>query len=145
MIRRITEKDKELFLKFNKGFYGSEAVLHEVDLQFNINTFEELVRSDEYLEGYFILHDEKEVGYMLLSKCFSPEVGGKIVWVEQVFILPEYRMMGLGKKLFEYIDKNIPYLRLRLEVEPDNISAKRFYSSLGFKPLPYEQLIKDTV
>ena len=145
MIRKITADDREVFLKFIKDFYNSEAVLHPIDVQFNINTFEEMLRREEYLVGYFIIHEEKEIGYILLSKSFSPEVGGPVVWVEEVYVLPEYRSMGFGRRAFEFVDENIPYCRLRLEVEPDNVRAKKFYDELGFKPLPYEQLIKDTV
>ena len=44
MIRKITADDREVFLKFMKDFYNSEAVLHPIDVQFNINTFEEMMR-----------------------------------------------------------------------------------------------------
>ena len=71
--------------------------------------------------------------------------GGKVAWVEEIFINPEYRGQGLGKEFFNFIKKEIePHCtRIRLEVEEDNIKAKKLYSSLGFEILPYQQMVKE--
>ncbi len=142
-LRKITKEDRELFLTFIGMFHNSPAMLHPVDKQVDINNFEELMRSDEYLECYFINLDGKDVGYILLSKSFSSEVGGKIVWVEEIMLLDEYRSMGIGSDVLRRVEKMIPYTRLRLEVEPDNERAKKLYYSLGFEELPYMQMIID--
>ncbi len=142
-LRKITKDDRELFLYFIGMFHNSPAMLHPVDKQVDINNFEELMRSDEYLECYFINLDGKDVGYVLLSKSFASEVGGKIVWVEEIMLLDEYRSMGIGSDVLRRIDELIPYARLRLEVEPDNERAKKLYTSLGFEELPYMQMIID--
>ncbi len=143
VLRKITKEDRELFLTFIGMFHNSPAMLHPVDKQVDINNFEELMRSDEYLECYFINLDGKDVGYVLLSKSFSSEVGGKIVWVEEIMLLDEYRSMGIGSDVLRRVEELIPYTRLRLEVEPDNERAKKLYYSLGFEELPYMQLIID--
>lgn len=143
MLRKITKNDRELFLEFIGMFHNSPAMLHPVDKQVDINTFEELMRSDEYLECYFINIDGKDVGYVLLSKSFSSEVGGRIVWVEEILVLPEYRSKGIGAEVLRSIERLIPYTRLRLEVEPDNERAKKLYKSVGFEELPYMQMIID--
>ncbi len=143
MLRKITKEDRELFLEYIGMFHNSPAMLHPVSKEVDIKNFEELMRSDEYLECYFILHEGKEVGYVLLSKSFSSEVGGVVVWVEEILVLPEYRSMGLGRKVLNKIDELIPYARLRLEVEPDNERAKKLYESVGFEELPYMQMIID--
>ncbi len=142
-LRKITAEDRELFLSFIGMFHNSPAMLHPVDKQVDINNFEELMRSDEYLECYFINLDGKDVGYVLLSKSFSSEVGGKIVWVEEIMLLDEYRSMGIGSDVLKRVEKLCPYTRLRLEVEPDNERAKKLYYSLGFEELPYMQMIID--
>ncbi len=143
ILRKITKEDRELFLKFIGMFHNSPAMLHPVDKQVDINNFEELMRSDEYLECYFINHEGKDIGYILLSKSFSSEVGGRIVWVEEIMLLDEYRSKGFGSDVLKRVDELVPYARLRLEVEPDNERAKRLYNSLGFEELPYMQMIID--
>ena len=49
---------------------------------------------------------------------------------------------GLGKAFFKYMEENYPAARYRLEIEPENLRAKKLYSSLGYKELPYAQMIK---
>ena len=34
-------------------------------------------------------------------------------------------------------------MRLRLEIEPDNLRAKKLYLALGYEDLPYAQMIKE--
>ncbi len=142
-LRKVTKDDRELFLEFIGMFHNSPAMLHPVSAEVDVKNFEELMRSDEYLEGYFINSDGKDIGYVLLSKGFASEVGGLVVWVEEILVLPEYRSKGIGGKVLRQIDELIPYARLRLEVEPDNERAKKLYKSIGFEELPYMQMIID--
>lgn len=143
MIRRITEGDRELFIQLSAEFYHSDAVDHSVPKQVHVNTFDELMRGDEYLECYILESELGAAGYALLSRSFSPEVGGIIVWLEEIYITPENRSKGLGGEFFEYLFENIPAARYRLEAVPENERAKSLYSRMGFKPLGYEQMIKD--
>lgn len=141
--RKLEKRDEEQYLQLVWDFYHSSAVLHPVDKQYHVNTFNEIMRSNEYLECFVFEDDDKLVGFALLSKSFSPEVGGKIVWIEEIYILEQYRGMGLGTKFFEFLHKNIPASRYRLEIEPDNERAKELYSRLGYNELGYMQMVKD--
>lgn len=145
MIRKITKEDRNTFLIFAKAFYTSEAVCHSIPQSYHIATFQQLMESDTYAQGYIIEYQGKSVGYALTAKTFSQEAGGMVLWIEELFILPEYRGKGLGTEFFAYIQKNeAPALaRLRLEVEPDNQKAMRLYERMGFKPLAYQQMIKE--
>lgn len=65
------------------------------------------------------------------------------MWIEEIYVRPEFRQKGLGKTFFEALDRIQPAARYRLEIEPDNQRAERLYRSLGFEPLPYRQMVKD--
>lgn len=142
MIRKIEQKDRKIYLDMAKAFYESDAVLHSVDEQNFINTFNELMRSDAYAECYLMETDGHIAGYALLSKTFSQEAGGLVYWIEEIFVLPEFRSMGLGKEFFSFLNNRLPQntKRLRLEVEEDNTRAFSLYKKLGFKELPYLQM-----
>ena len=46
--------------------------------------------------------------------------------------------------MFAYVQDHYPKaLRIRLEVSPANRDAARLYGRLGFRVLPYEQMILD--
>ena len=145
MVRKVTPQDKEMYLSLTEKFYQSDAVSHNIPLENRLNTWDEIMRSDEYADCYFVIKDGDVAGYMLLAYTFSQEAGGKTAWIEEIYILPEFRSMGLGSELFDFIKAEIEpdCARLRLEVEADNIRAKKLYKSLGFKQLEYEQMIRE--
>ncbi|MBR3844433.1 MAG: GNAT family N-acetyltransferase, partial [Clostridia bacterium] len=97
MIRTITKEDKNIFLILAKAFYSSPAVAHKVPTLHHMVTFEQLMKNNTYADGYMTEHSGKVVGYALTAKTFSQEAGGMVVWIEELFILPEYRNKGLGK------------------------------------------------
>lgn len=142
MLKKVTPSDKELFVQLSKEFYGSPAVLHQIPVQNHIRTFEELIEGNGvYLDGFFVEYDGKTAGYCLVAKSFSPESGGKVAWIEEIYLREEFRSKGIGKKLFEEIFKSYGVTRYRLEVEPSNLRAASLYSALGFKKLNYVQYI----
>lgn len=143
MIRRIKESDRELYYKYVDLFYHSDVVNAPVP-QVNYElTFNEFMRSDDYVWCYIFEEDSKPCGFAMLSKTFSQEAGGISVTVEEIYIEEEYRNKGLGTKFFEYMKENIPAARYRIEVEPDNEKAMRLYERMGFEVLPYVQMVID--
>ena len=141
--RTIDEKDKEMFFELSEEFYNSPAVLAPIKKEFHANTFEELMRSRDYLECYMIECDGKSAGFGLLNFAYCHEAGGKIVWIEEIYIREEFRGRGIGTKFFELVKNNHPANRYRLEVEKENERAVKLYKSLGYDFLEYDQMILD--
>ncbi|MBR5329814.1 MAG: GNAT family N-acetyltransferase [Firmicutes bacterium] len=143
MIRKIEKKDREFFLAMTKEFYASEAVWRDIPDQYRIDTFEELMRSDQYTEGFIFEEDGKQVGYALCAKTWSQECGGIVVWIDEIMVIPEYRSQGLTTQFFSYIQKAMPAARYRLETEPENEAAARLYKRMGYEFCPYVQWLKE--
>lgn len=143
MIRNVEKKDESLFMELCDEFYHSDAVLAPIQESYIKGTFDEIIRSKDYLEGFILEFQGETAGYALLSKSFSPEVGGNSVWFEEIYVRPDYQGKGLGKEVFQYVIANIPAARYRLEVEEDNERAISLYKRLDFKLLPYLQMVKD--
>lgn len=145
MIRRMTEMDREFFLSAADVFYHSEAVEKPLSMEKLTAIFDEIMRSDMFLDGFIFEYDGKNAGYAVLTKTFQTESAGLTVWIEDLYILPEYRSKGLGKEFFEYIHKLFEgkVKRFRLEVEPENEIAVHLYEKSGFRVLPYTQMIKE--
>ena len=91
MVRKVTPQDKEMYLSLTEKFYQSEAVSHNIPLENRLKTWDEIMRSDEYADCYFVIKDSAVAGYMLLVYTFSQEAGGKTAWIEEIYILPEFR------------------------------------------------------
>ena len=143
MIRAIREEDRALYYDLVDKFYHSDAVNAPVPTENYRVTFDEMLRSDTYLKGYIFEDEGTPCGFALLSKTFSQEAGGLSVTIEEIYIEPAYRGRGLGTSFFEFLKREIPAMRYRLEVEDDNEGAKRLYERMGFELLPYLQMVID--
>lgn len=140
--RKITKEDRKEFLNMSREFYASEAVLHPVDEANHEKAFDELMRSDVYLECYLIESDGMHVGYALLMKTYSREAGGLNIWIDELYVRPAYQGLGAGSAFFRFLEQTHPAARYRLETEPDNLRAQKLYHRLGYRDLPYLQMIK---
>ncbi len=146
MIRKIENKDRSVFLKLSNMFYDSAAVLHALPQKYHEDAFDELMRSDAYAQAFILEKDGKAVGYALNAETYSREAGGKVLWLEELFVLEEYRSCGIGREYFSYIEKyafDNGFARIRLEVEDSNVRARSLYEFLGYRPLEYRQMYKD--
>lgn len=143
MLRKIRKEDREVYLRMAHDFYHSEAVLHPVPDEYFARCFDEMMRSDAYLTGLIFETEGRISGYALLCKCWVQEAGGRSVWVDELFVLPEYRNRGIAHEFFAELTRIEPALRYRLEIEPDNIRAEALYRRMGFETLPYLQMVKD--
>lgn len=143
MFREITPGDRELYYRYVDIFYHSDAVEAPVPRKNYEVTFNELMRSSDYLKCYIFEDGGKPCGFALLSKTFSQEAGGVSVTIEEIYIDEEYRGRGMATGFFEYLKSIEGIARLRIEVEDSNEGAKRLYERMGFKLLPYLQMVTD--
>ena len=145
MIRKMTEKDREIYIRMAEEFYDSDAVLHHIPHENFEKTADEALRSDAYAEIYLLEYEGETAGYGLTARTFSQEAGGQVLWIEELYIREAFRSRGLGREFFSYIEeKNRGQIaRLRLEVEEENIRAISLYERLGYKVLDYRQMVKE--
>lgn len=134
--RFATEKDAPLILKFIKGIAEYEKMLDEVE------TTEELLH--EYLfekqraEVIFAIVDNVEVGFALFFHNFSTFVGKSGLYLEDIFVWPQYRGKGYGKAIFKQLVKIANERdcgRMEWVCLNWNQPSIDFYLSLNAKPL----------
>lgn len=144
MFRQVTRQDEAVFIELMREFYDSPAVLHAIPETYFLRTFQEVTNGSPYAQAYLFVHDEDVVGYGLLAFTYSNEAGGLVVWLEEAYLRPSFRGLGIGSRFFSFVEERFAgkAARLRLEAEPDNQEAIRLYRRLGFKDLPYKQMIK---
>ena len=144
MIRKFEPEDREDYIRFSTEFYNSSAVDKPVPREHFEQGFDEMMRSDVYVQGYMLVCDGNNVGYCVTMKTYSVEAGGITIWIDELFVLEEYRSKGLGRELFKYIEENgdKKLRRIRLEVELENGRAISLYQKMGFEPAPYDGMWK---
>lgn len=135
-IRFATEKDVDLILDFIKGLAKYEKMENEVVASPEI--LREWIFEKKKAEVIFALDNGKEVGFALFFHNFSTFLGRSGIYLEDLFVLPEYRGKGHGKALLKEL--------ARITVERGcgrlewccldwNKPSIDFYLSLGAKPL----------
>jgi GNAT superfamily N-acetyltransferase len=144
-IRDFTESDRADYFRMSKLFYSSNSVLHPAPEENFSRTFDQCVAGGPYTRGLMLLLDEEIAGYALLSFTWSNEAGGLCVLLEEAYVLPDRRGMGIGSALLRHVEKEYQgsARRFRLEVTSSNSAATRLYERMGYSRLEYLQMVKD--
>ncbi len=144
-LRFVTEEDRIVLIAMMNDFYHTPGVLHEISTDHFEKTIDQLLQNEPYVNGYIIQFERKTAGYCLLAHTYSNEAGGSTVWIEELYVLPEFRGHKLADKAIRELFKlyEDTAARFRLEVTADNKIAKKIYYRLGFKNLDYQQMVKE--
>jgi GNAT superfamily N-acetyltransferase len=84
--------------------------------------------------------DAEPVGIAICFRGFSTFAALPLVNVSDYFVLPPYRGLGIGRKLLEAIEqyaRTTGCCKLTLEVQENNLRARRVYSAAGFAQAVY--------
>lgn len=144
-IRQTQKQDYTSIISLMNEFYNSEAVLHSVDTKNFDITFNLCINDNPFACCYVYEEDKIIKGYVLLSFTHSNEVGGTVVWIEEVYVSPEYRGCGIGKKLLKFVHDKYSDIakRFRLEATSENKRAIALYKSMEYDTLDYLQMTRD--
>ncbi|MBQ4313796.1 MAG: GNAT family N-acetyltransferase [Clostridia bacterium] len=97
--RFAEEEDAALILRFIKDLATYE------NMSGDVVATEELLREWIFAKGkaevIFALDGDKEVGFALFFHNFSTFLGRAGIYLEDLFVLPEYRGKGFGKALLQ--------------------------------------------
>ena len=126
--------DIEVITQMMQDFYAIDN--YPMDVEVAKKLFQEFI-SNEHLGKSWLIYTENEiVGYIILTFIFSFEYGGKIAFVDELFIKETARGKGIGKEAIQFIQREVPKLSLKLlylEVEPHNENAQKLYLAHDFE------------
>ena len=132
MIRLALEKDLDLIIYFINKIAEYEKMSDDVVL--DKETLRDYLFNKKIAKCKFIMEHNKEVGFALYFYNFSTFKGKAGLYLEDIFILEEYRHKGYGKKLFLELVKEAKENNLgRMEWTCLNWNEPsiKFYKSLG--------------
>jgi len=135
-IRYATPADCGLILRFIHALASYEKMEDQVVATESL--LEEWIFQKEKAEVIFLCEDGLEVGFALFFHNFSTFLGRAGLYLEDLFVLPDYRGRGYGKTLLKQL--------ARIAVERDcgrlewacldwNRPSIAFYLSLGAQPM----------
>lgn len=147
MLRPFANGDYEDYLAMSREFYASEATDHQVPEEHFQRTFDELVKGSALARGWIIIDEntdpQRPVGFLLATLSWSNEFGGTVAWLEELYLRPETRGRGLGRRVLteaiEELKNRDRAVGFRLEVAPANESVSILYEKMGFTKVPYQE------
>ncbi|HHR5881212.1 TPA: N-acetyltransferase family protein [Providencia alcalifaciens] len=135
-IRTATREDAPLILEMIIELAVYEKARHEVKA--SVTDIESsLFAPDSKTEALLCYVDGKPAGYAVFFTSYSTWLGNNGIYLEDLYVSPEYRGAGTGKKLLKHIAKlafERQCQRLEWSVLDWNQPAIDFYQSIGAQP-----------
>lgn len=134
--RFAKEEDVPIILNFIRELAQYEKMLDEVVATEDLLT--EWIFRQKKAEVLFAVVDEKEVGFALFFHNFSTFLGRAGIYLEDLYVKPEYRGKGYGKKILQQLAKLAVERgcgRLEWWCLDWNKPSIEFYKSLGAKAM----------
>lgn len=95
--------------------------------------------------AYYVGEDKdtrKVVSSLLTTYEWSDWRYGTILWIQSVYVLPDYRGQGVYKKMYEHVKSLVTpesdYRGIRLYVDKTNLAAQKVYEKLGMNGEHYQ-------
>ena len=134
--RNAQRNDVGLILQFIRDLADYEKMLFEVVA--DEATLEEWIFDKQKAEVIFALEGEKEVGFALYFHNFSTFLGRAGIYLEDLYVKPEYRGKGYGKAILKKLASIAVERgcgRLEWWCLDWNKPSIDFYRSLGAEPM----------
>lgn len=134
--RYAKKTDVSLILQFIRELAEYEKMLDEVVATESL--LEEWIFEQKKAEVLFAMVDEKEIGFALFFHNFSTFLGKSGIYLEDLYIKPEFRGHGYGKRILQKlarisIDRGCG--RLEWWCLDWNQPSIDFYLSIGAEPM----------
>jgi len=141
LFRMATESDADTLLPFMRDYDAFDG--HAFDAQKARAALIILLRDPSLGRVWLILAKNNEetkndmpVGYIVLCFGYSLEWLGRDAFVDEFYLLPEYRGRGWGRKTMAFLEDaacSLSITALHLEVMHQNATALALYRKLGFE------------
>ena len=132
-IRQATEADIPLIFKFIRDLAIYEKLEHKV-VATEQGLRQTLFGNPRFAEVVFACVDGVEAGFALFFHNYSTFLGAPGIYLEDLFVKPEFRGRGLGKALLAHLAKLAKERgcgRVEWAVLDWNTPSINFYKSLG--------------
>ena len=131
-LRKAERRDVNLILDFIKGIAEYEKLSDQVKATPEL--LEEWLFDKNIGQVVFAMEEGKEVGFVLFFYNFSTFVGKGGLYIEDLYVNPEFRGKGHGKALINYViekarKENLE--RVEWTCLDWNTPSIEFYKSLG--------------
>jgi GNAT superfamily N-acetyltransferase len=131
--RMAVESDAGILLRFMREYYAFDG--HGFEEHKAHIALVTLLQNSSLGRTWLILDGAGAVGFVVLCFGYSLEWLGRDAFVDELYLLEEYRRRGWGRKTIEFVEeaaREAGVRTLHLEVVRQNDAALQVYQKLGF-------------
>jgi GNAT superfamily N-acetyltransferase len=124
----------ETITSMMKDFYAMDN--YPIDVEVSKKLFQEFISKEHLGKAWLIYSEDKLVGYVILTFVFSFEYGGKIAFLDELYIKEIARKKGIGNTTIKFIKEQAKQLNVKLlylEIENHNENAQKLYLANDFE------------
>lgn len=136
-IEEAAEKDIPLLVTFIKDLAEYEVLLDQLRVTED-RLHSALFGKNRYAHGIIAYIDDLPAAFAVYFFSFSTFEGLPSLYVEDIFVRPSYRQLGIGRRIFTFLSNKALEAncsRIELSVLNWNQQAMQFYKRLGAEPL----------
>ncbi|WP_460573817.1 GNAT family N-acetyltransferase [Flavobacterium koreense] len=124
----------ETITSMMQDFYAIDN--YPIDIEVSKKLFQEFISNEHLGKAWLIYSEDELVGYVILTFVFSFEYGGKIAFLDELYIKEIARGKGIGNTTIQFIKEQAKQLNVKLlylEVENHNENAQKLYLANDFE------------
>ncbi len=141
LIREANKSDIQLITDFQLTM-----AMESEGMKLDKNVLEKGVSAvfDDPAKGkYYVAEYKSEVvGSMLNTFEWSDWRNGNIIWFQSVYVMPDFRKLGIFKKMYAHIKALVKadqhLVGMRLYVDKGNVRAQKVYQAMGMNGEHYD-------
>ena len=140
IVRKATTEDVNSIVDFQLLMAGETEGI-ELNKPTVIKGVSAVLRDNSKGQYYVAEIDKKVVSSLLTTFEWSDWRNGTILWIQSVYVLPEFRRKGVYRSMYSFIKEQVLNNEnlngIRLYADKSNYPAQKTYKTLGMSPDHY--------
>jgi GNAT superfamily N-acetyltransferase len=133
-VREYSDTDKVELISMVMALYHEDTYGEPMSHEKIEKTISELKLHHDKGVIYIFSVEGTRVGYAILINFWSNEHGGNIIFIDEIYIKPQWRSQGISSAFIAFVcDLDKHTKALQVEVTPTNEKSLEFFSKNGFK------------
>jgi ribosomal protein S18 acetylase RimI-like enzyme len=136
VFRPATHADGQHLLRMMRNLAEQEPGAYFFDEPTVREVLRRFLASSDLGRAWLFYEGETPVGYIVLTFGYSFEYHGRDCFIDELYIEPQYRRQGIGKRVMQFVEERALELgvnAIHLEVDHGNDRASELYRRAGYR------------
>ena len=136
VFRPASYEDEPALLRMMRNLAEQEPGAYFFDEPPVRNALHQFLANPDLGRAWIFYTKEIPVGYIVLTFGYSFEFHGRDAFVDELYVEPQYRRQGIGRRAMEFVEERARGLSvnaIHLEVDDGNDPAEELYRRTGYQ------------